>query len=408
MLVISHPVSFLDALILVAAFERQVRCLVNRTLSRGPWRRLLAWGLGMIPCEAEDVGRQSALEACCDALAKGRAVAVFAELQVTKAGEPPRLAQAAATAALEAESRHSGQLGLTLFPVHIFLPVVRSQSRELLIHVDAPLFPQEYGSRGADLPGRARMLAKALEDAFRHNAFRLPPGGVEQFLSDLEEIFRSDLEEDWTSRPNWKQKVEGFALSQFVAEWVEQLNYLNPGRLVALREFVDAYREARRRWSLRQLEVEQAGTWLKSPWHWLWVGVESAVGLPLAVYGLFNHLLAWLLLFWSGLVKKDAGRSQRVEWLARALVVLGCYAGQTLLGAHWLGRAAAGYYALSLPVSGAYLWRYGGLLRNRTRPLLLAVRVPRQALELRRKRKELLEELNTARDAYAEMLGLAH
>jgi len=406
-LAVSHPASFLDALILVAALERQVRCLLDRNLLRGYWRGRLAQWLGIISHEPEGTGRATALQVAREALAQREAVVVFAEYQAVKSGNLAPVGLAAATLAVEAESQRAGQLGLSLFPVHMFLPVGRSQSSELVIHVDSPLFPKEFLSAGTgDLP--VRRLAAALEEALEENAFRLQPGDLRQFLTDLEEVLRVDLEDEWAARPRSKQKVEGFKLSEFVAEWIEQLNFLNPGRLVALRDDLDAYREERRRWSLRQAEIEAGGTWLQSPVRCIWYWLESVVGLPIAVYGLANHLLAWVLLFWAGLLKKESERDRTLEWVLRALIVLGCYAAQVLLCAYWLGRATAGYYALTPPLSGAFLSRYEWLLRARTRLLILAARLRQEAQKLRRQRKRFVEDLNRARDAYAETLGIPH
>ncbi len=404
MLVTSHPASFLDALILAAAFERPMHCLVDRSLLPGPLRGLFAWGLSMIPYEPEGEGWRSALRACCDALARRAVVVAFAEHPLMNGGDPPRLALTAATIALEAESRHSGQLGLTIFPLHLFSPVAPSQSSEVLIHVDAALFPQEF-SRGGDLPGRALALATALDRVCRENPFRLESRVFEQFLADLEEVLRSALEENWSSRPNWGQKVEGLKLSQFVAELADRLNHHRPERLAALCEFLDAYRQAHRRCSLAQLEVDAAGGWLKSPARRMWVWIESAAGLPVACYGLINHFLIGLVFFWSGLFEWP---NQTAQWLPRALVMLGWYAIQIFSCSKWLGRSAAGVYALSLPFSGAYLWRYRWLLRYRTRLLLMSVRIHLQAAHLKGMRKDLLGELNAARDAYAEALGVPH
>jgi 1-acyl-sn-glycerol-3-phosphate acyltransferase len=406
-LAVSHPASFLDALILVAALERQVRCLLDNNLLRGYWRGRLAQWLGIISYEPEGEGQRAALRAAREALAQHEAVAVFVEYQAAKSGNLAPVGLAAATLAVEAESQHAGQLGLSLFPVHMFLPVGRSQTSELVIHIDAPLFPREFLSAGAgDLP--VRRLAAELEEALEENAFRLQAGDIRQFLTDLEEVLRVDLEDEWAARPRSKQKVEGFKLSEFVAEWIEQLNLLNPGRLVALRDDLDAYREERRRWSLRTLEVEAAGAWIGSPVRCIWYWLESVVGLPIAVYGLVNHLLAWVLLFWAGSLKKESERDRRLEWVLRALIVLGCYATQIFLCSYWLGRATAGYYALTLPLSGAFLWRYEWLLRARTRLLILAARLTRQAERLRRQRKRFVEDLNQARDAYADTLGIPH
>ena len=409
MLVMGPPTSFLDPLILVAVFERQLHCLVDHRLFRSPLRRFFAWGLNMIPCEPEGEGGQSALEACCDVLARRGAVVVFLEWQEMRAGKPLRLAPIAAAIALEAESCHSNQLGLTIFPVHLFLPGARSKASELLVYVDAPLFPLEYSaSGGSGLPDPGGALANALEQTSRQNLFGLRPSELQEFLNDLEEVLRSDLEADWVTRPHWKQKIEGFELSRFVRGWAYQLNDLHPGQLVALRESLDAYREARRCGSLRRFEVEGAGPWLKTPVSRAWAWFETVAGLPIACYGLINHLMVWLIFFWAGFFKRESARDGAGEWLARALVVLGCYAGQILLCARLLGRPIAGYYALSLPLSGGFLWGYSWLLQHRSSLLILDLRVAREAERLRRMRKKLLEQFDAARNAYARTLGIPH
>jgi len=403
-LAVSHPGSLLDALILVAALERPICCLLNQHLLGGYLRDRLARWLGMI---IHDPERETpALQAACEALGRHEAVVVFTEHQAVKSGEMPRVGLTAARLAIEAEARHSGQLGLLLFPVHLFLPVGRSQSSELLIYVDSPLPPKEYLSAGEGAIS-VRRFGLELDEALQQNAFRLQPSDLRRFLADLEEVLRADLGEEWAARPEWKQKVEAFKISQFIAEWFEQLNSLNPGRLVALRDGLDAYREQRRRWSLRQAEVEAAG-WHASRGLRVWYWLESVAGLPLAVYGLLNHLLVWMILFWAGLLRKESEPDRRLEWLLRALVVVGCYAAQALLCAFWLDRATAGYYALTLPLAGAFLWRYEWLLRARTRLLLVGARLPHQAAKLRRQRRRFVEELNAARDAYAETLGIPH
>jgi 1-acyl-sn-glycerol-3-phosphate acyltransferase len=406
LLVVSHPASFRHALVLVAAFERQVHCLLSAELFGGFLRGWLARRLGMIRYQPGDGRYASALGAVCEVLGGRGAVAVFAEQRAGKDADGRLVGLPASTLALEAESRHSRQVGLSLYPVHLLPPLRRQQSGEALIYVGSPLVANDYFAYGSgEVP--ARTLAGDLEQALRENAFGLRESEVQQFLADLEEVLLTDLEEDWAARANWKQQVNGFRLSEYVVEWAEQANFLHPGWIVALREDLERYREQRRRWSLGKLEVEAAGAWLASSarrgWYWL----ESVVGFPLACYGLINHLLVWVLLFWAGLLKKESERDRTVEWLMRALVVVGCYSAQVILCADSFGRAAAGYYALTLPLSGAYLWRYEWLLRARTRFLWLRARLPRQAEKMRRARRRLVEELNAARDAMAEALGVS-
>ena len=407
LLIIGHPASFLDALLLVTAFHRPVHCLLDRRFLRGQWRGLFAWFLSMISFEPEGEGFQRAIERAREVLRSGRALLVFADEEVAKPGEAPHFSPAPALIAMQVESQSSGQLGLRIYPVHLFLPVAQLYSSELLIRVDAPLIPGEYLARGGNLTEHAKALSVATEEVCRRNVFRLQPENIQLFLSDLEEVLRADLMEVWDARPNWKQKLDGFGLSQFVAEWVEQLNRLHPGQLVALRDLLESYREAHRRCSLGQLEVEHAGEWIKSVWGRIASWVEGALGLPLAIYGLINHLVPCLIYYRAGLFDNKAGQRQAVRWAIRVVVVMGCYAVQILLCAEWLGRTITGYYALSLPLSGAYLWRYAWLVQHRLRLLLLRLRVRGEAGKLAPMRKDLIQAINSARDIYAEMLEQA-
>jgi hypothetical protein len=268
------------------------------------------------------------------------------------------------------------------------------------------LIPAEYLARGGSLEDHAEALAEAAEESCRQNVHRLQPEDIQLFLADLAEILRTDLKEDWAKRKNWKQKVDGFGLSQFIAEWVEQLNGLHPGQLVALRDRVDAYRETRRSCALGQMEAEQGGEWLKSAPLRIACWLVSLIGLPIALYGVINHLVAGMILHRAGFLENKDGQNQAVRWAVSALVVLGAYAIQTLLCAYTLGRTITGYYAPSLPLSGAWLLGYFWLLRHLTSYLLLDFRTRRLTAKLLPMRKELIRELDAARDAYAELLGL--
>lgn len=408
LLLIGHPASFIDAVLLVAAFDREVICLLDRRFLRGILRGILARFLGMIPFEGEGVGFPHAIERAHEVLRNGQTLLAFAADQPQEPVGTTESFFHPAVIAMQAESRSSGELWLEVFPVHLFLPVAQLYSTEMLIYLDAPLIPREYLARGGNLTEQARALARAVEEACRQNVLRLQPEDVRFFLSDLEELLRADLEESWRSKPNWKQKVEGFTLSQFVSECVERLNGLHPGELVALRDLLAAYREAQRRCSLARLQLKQAEEWLKSPWRCTVFWVASVAGFPLAAYGLLNHLVPALIMYFAGLIQNKEGQNQTARWAARALILLGSYALQVLACAYWLGRTITGYYAPLLPVSGVLLLGYAWLIWHRTRYLFLDFRSRRLAARLGPMRKVLIRELNAARDSYAETLGLAH
>ena len=246
---------------------------------------------------------------------------------------------------------------------------------ETLVRVDEPLLVRDYYlPKKSEQPGQLELLAAELERRGREHVFRPRREAVEHVLDGLESALKSDLEDAWAS---------------------------SPGQFIALQVLLEGCRLDRRRWAQSRLELE-AGPWLNS---WLRLGavwVESVLGLPLAAYGLVNHLVIGLVLLGMGLLKRGTGADRTLKWLVAGLAGLGIYALQVYLVDRFMGRAAAGYYAPSLPLSGAYLWRYRWLLRHRTRLLLISLRLPRRAAVERRKRKVIVEQLRQAMETSAE------
>jgi hypothetical protein len=136
--------------------------------------------------------------------------------------------------------------------------------------------------------------------------------------------------------------------------------------------------------------------------------IEIALGLPVACYGFLNHVPAGLLVSVTGMKRKPGKEVKPLEWAAAAFLILACYAGAIALVHHWFGRSTAGYYAVTLPASGLYLWRYAWLWRHRTRLLLQGLYAPWAETRLRRMRKELIARVGAARNTYADVLAVAH
>lgn len=410
LLVVNHPSSFLDALILIAALERQVRCLLEREFLRGFARRLLARTLGVIEFEFQNGEWPSVLKSAYELLRRGGVILVFAKQQISSSDKPASFAPAAAVIATEALSGAAALPGLAIRAVHLFLPASRSQSGELLIHIDEPLAfaALRAVSRESDPPRINKSLDSELERVCRDNPFRLSPEALEQFLTGIETIVREDFEEKWERLPNSKQKVEDFELSPFLIKLVNQLNYSHPGRLVGLGEGLYTYKEVQRRSALAGLRAELAGGWLKSGWRKAAAWAETVAGFPVAVYGLLNLLIAWLLLRALGLLRRGLWDATTGEWTARVMVALACYAAQVALAAYFLPRWAAGTYAPSLPLSGAYALRYLWLLQNRTSIVALSLDKQKRQRRLRRLRKNLLEELKRDQDRFAAIWKIAH
>jgi len=407
LLAINHPSDFIGPLVLVAALERRVRCFVSRQSFRGTWAKLLAWGLGLTPYNSESKAGRRGTEHGSEILAGGDAVALFLEGDSAPASAASEFFRRAASLALAAEALRAAQGGLAVLPVHLFLPGKPLKSKETLVYVERPLDLESLFQDPRSLAERTRALSEVLAEASRRNVFRLQPKDLAFLLAGLEEVLRSDLEEEWAARPSWKQKVDGFGLSGYVKKWAEQMNFFEPARLVALRESLLDYRERRRSFSLRRLKVDTAGRWVSSLWRRAAVWFESVGAFPVALYGLVNHLLVAVVLRAAGVLRKETSIDRTARWMTIGLALGFWYLIQILACEHWLGRAAAGYYALTLPFSGVYAYRYFRLLRHETRTLWLRLRGPHDARSLVRSRKLLVRELVAGRDRSLEALRLS-
>ena len=394
--VVSHPPGFLHALVLSLTIERSVRCLLPKTLARGPLSRFLARRMGMLLYESELLDSEASQGEALDILASNGALVVFADQPSGEQSTPGACANTAAVLVERAEIQHR-ENAIAVYPVHLFLPESTPHSREILIYIDSaitlPTSQINNPSHGTETEG----WAVALEARFQGNAFQLLSADVEFFLSDLEEVLRTALHEDWASRPDWKQDADGFVLSRFVAGWVKHTNYLHPSELVALRKTLDDYRGLQRQCALRELEVEGGDSPLGSGGRRVLLSIESLLGLPIALYGFLNHWAILLVLFLAGSFKRNSTRPRTTEFAIRAGVTLAFYILQIFLVAHTWGRAAAGYYAPSLPVTGWYLWwRYAGLIRPQARLLFISLTIPTLKRKIQHLRQTLLHDLNQA------------
>lgn len=393
-LLVNHPQSLAAALLLVAALERPVHCLLPSRQVGGTFGKLarMVPGIRLYDSIAEE--QDSLLHSCLSVLEDQGIIALFAGPMGQNGGQPAPASAFAARLSLEAILRGQAQMEPALYPVHWFLRSERRGS-EPLIYVDGPIEVQPFLPRiGEDVAEAPRRLAEIVQRAMGANVFALAGPEEARFTREVEGLSREHLEEQWSQRPEWKQRVEDLQISSLVKSWIEEQNRTDPARLVELREAMDGYREARRQHSMGQLVIETSGAWQTSSLHTAAAWVESVLGFPVALYGLVNHIPAGIVLSISGLLKTSSKRDPKVEWLLRSFIVLCFYTAQIFLAHQWWGRAAAGYYALTLPVSGAYLWRYRWLVRHRTHVLLLKALLPARTARLLRRRKGILESFD--------------
>jgi hypothetical protein len=289
----------------------------------------------------------------------------------------------------------------TIFPVHCLLGTGRRSIAPLMC-VDMPIASHDFVPKvGEDLSAASHHLAEEVENSIGENIFGLAGADLKQFSWELQELSREHLRQKWSRRPDWKQRPEELHLSGFARKWIAEQNRTDPARLVELRESLAAYRETRRRCSMGELIVETSGAWQASGPRVAAAWLETVLGFPVALYGLINHLPALIALSLGGLLRNSPKRDPKVEWLLRIFIVLSSYTLQVFLVHFWWGRAVAGYYTLTLPVSGAYLWRYRWLVRRRIHVLFRKALHSASSARVARARENILGRFSRELDRSA-------
>ncbi|MFO1489004.1 MAG: acyl-[ACP]--phospholipid O-acyltransferase [Verrucomicrobiota bacterium] len=87
-LFVCNHVSFVDALLLIASTDRQVRFMMFKGIYEQPWVKPFAKILGVIPISSEQRPREmlKSLQVASDAIRAGEVVCIFAEGQITRIG----------------------------------------------------------------------------------------------------------------------------------------------------------------------------------------------------------------------------------------------------------------------------------------------------------------------------------
>lgn len=404
LLVLNGSPSFVQMAAVAATLDRPIHFLLPLEACQGFWARWLAEKMGVIWQGLGQSDPNAALRAAREALGRGEVIGIFAQVEPRRSESLSPSCRAAAQLAAGAGVGGAGGHGVKIIPVHVLSSYGAVPAGELLLTPGSHICARDFQG-GASAEASVRTLAGALEDGLAQNPYRLDARDVRFFLDDLEKVLRADLEEDWAARPNWKQKTEGFEISRFIVECAEGMNVRDPAALAGLRIELESYREELRRWSLVQAEVEQAKEWLQSPASRMRYWLEAVMEAPIAFYGFINHLIPILLLMPGNLFRRLAKKDPGQAWLLRVLVVLGTYILLVSICARGWGRAAAGYYTLTLPLSGLVLWRFSNLVRTRVRLLYLSRSLSRREERLRQLRKRFIEHLNQARDEFAAAIG---
>lgn len=386
----THPNSIIDPLLVGLFEDRPIRFVARDGLFDVPGFGALLRAVGAIPVARRSdrgggpVDNTEAFEACQQALREGGVILLFPEgkthgrlrVEPLKTG----LARIALDAAAAGVDVQIVPVGLNYLVRHAF----RSD-----VHV---AFGEPIAARG-----EVRELTAEVERQLRELTLHVEREDDERLVAQVTSIVADLREREGAGRAS--SPAERVALARRVVEAYRWLEARDPERTGQLRDRIIALLEERAALDLggERPALQHRGDTVMSK-RWTDDRLLFALGAPVALYGVANHLPAYLAIRLAlALSPPGFARGALFRLGIGASIFAIAYAGQTAWVSATLGPAVGTLYALSLAPSGLFARRYLSELRLH--------RLGPRRLWRYLKHRDRVARVKAERDALAEELA---
>ena len=395
----NHPNALVDALVIGCTLRRPVTLTAKATLLENPVTRALLRAAGVVPLRraTDDAARgvgsvldpsrnANAFAAVLDVLQRGGAVLLFPE---GKSHSDPALAPLktglARIAFMARDDRH---LVVPILPIGLTFERKWEPRSRVLMHVGVPIeldsvTPNDTVSVGC-LTDQVDLGLRSVTLNFRtaHDASRIL--SVSILLAEILDEFRPLRAPD----PPLADSVRVAHRINVITPQLGDLDASLTSRIEWFLERVTAFEQLTRDHAIVPSDAQMSTGMGPGLWFVIREMSIAALAGPLAAWGRINH---WVPLRTARALARRTSRTPDEPAMntivAGLILVLMFYIGQTLLVAWAFGWIAAAIYALSLPVSATWDFRYEDRVRR-------AARRVRTYLRLRRN-PDLQQQLST-------------
>lgn len=411
LLCINHPNNLIDSLLVGVVVPRRVHYVATATLFRNPFMARLLFALGVIPIyrrqdDPDKMDRNvAAFEACVDALAKGRLIAVYPEGTTHAEPRVQRIKTGAARIALEAEAGQGRAMGLSLIPVGLNFDARKSFRSRVLVAFGEPIVLSPYLSPYRDDPWKAvDALTSTIQWGMERQVIHVERIELTEMVREVEALYRGDLvRELQDERGLSSQQIDVFRLSRAIVAAVHYFKGKEPERVERIWQQIQAYKALLAGYRMKDQAVHgqlQPTSWGK----WLGRSGLGVIGFPLFAYGLVFNALPYFLPRGLGrrLTRKDTDYAT-VRLLSSMVLFPLSWGVETWIVWRLTELKTAVLFLVSLPVSGLVAYRYlTGLARSRhlLRFTRLALTRRHAATRMIAARREILHELDRAKQDY--------
>jgi hypothetical protein len=346
----------------------------------------------------------AAFEACARALREGRLIAIYPEGTTHAEPRVQRIKTGAARIVLETLSS-SPELELALLPVGLNFEQRKSfRSRVLVAFGESIPLAEPLARYREDQWKGVDQLTSMIQAGMEAQVIHVARIELAELIREVEQLYRGDLirelrQERGISPP----EIDPFRLSRTIAAAVHLFKEREPERVERIWQQIQAYRALLAEYRVRDQTIRARSedqTLLRQ----MKIPMLGLIGLPVFAYGAIVNSIPYLIPRWLARTFTRKETDYATARLLSSIVLFPVVWGlETWIVWRWSSAWLTALFALSLPLSG--LWAYRSLaelgrIRQQLRFVALSVTRNQAAQRLLALRKEILEELERARDDY--------
>lgn len=371
----NHPNALVDALVIGCTLHRPVTLTAKATLLENPITRLLLRVVGVVPLRraSDDVARSgggvldpsrnaNAFAAVLKVLQRDGVVLLFPEGRSHSDPELAPLKTGLARIALMAWNECG--VAVPIIPIGLTFERKWEPRSRVVMRVGKPI-PSESEMPNLDA---VASLTQRVDAGLREVTLNFPTADEAHHVLAISTTLAEILDEFRPLHAPDPPFVESVRVAQRINAIAPRLPELDPAIVIRIERLLDRFAEFKallQRNSIAASDVQMrtgVGPGTGFAIRELLIGVLAG---PLALWGRVNH---WLPLQIARLLAVRTSRSPdepAMKTIVAALIlVLAFYIGQTLLVAWPFGWIAALGYAVSLPISATWDFRYADRLRR--------------------------------------------
>jgi glycerol-3-phosphate O-acyltransferase / dihydroxyacetone phosphate acyltransferase len=406
LLCINHPNNLIDSLLVGSVLRRKVHYLATATLFRNRLvaRFLAALGAIAVYRKADDpdiVDRNAEMFGACDeAFGRGGLIAIYPEGATHAAPHVQRIKTGAARIALGYAARAEGHIAVV--PVGLSFAARKRFRGRVLVSFGEVVAVSPYLAVYREEPTKAlHALTAAIQSAMEREVVHVERIDTAALTRAVEELCRGELERSlWGERALSGPRIDPLQLPGSIAGALDHFRNHDPERIERLWQRILGYHAGLAAYRLRDEAVRSrlARTVKRQRVARSW---QTIISLPLFAYGAAVNFLPYYLPGWlAGRMSRRQTDYATTRLFASVVAFPLFWALETSLVGWTAGLGWAFAFFLSLPLGGLIAYRYlagTGRLRHQLRFGALLVTRAQEARRLLAERRELVEELRSAK-----------